>query len=189
MAVLIVMVMLVLPVAMAVLIVMVMLMLLMAMAMLIMVILMLLLQFRKRQRQRSFSLHSLPDLTAGQIIPGSCNDGSLRIMLPEERDCSIQLLLGNRICAGHDNRGSSFDLVVIELTKVLHIHLYFACINDRNRVSQGNLAVGNLINSGDHIGELTYSGGLNNDPVGSIFADHLRQSFAKITNQTAADTT
>ena len=108
-------------------------------------------------------------------------------MLPEHGHCSVQLGLGNGIGTGQNNGGSGLHLVVVELTKVLHIHLDLACIGNRHGVAQGDLIVGHFVHCADDIGQLAHTGGLNENPVGVVLLDDLLQSLAEVTHQRAAD--
>ena len=139
-------------------------------------------------RHLGFSLHSLHQLRAGKLIPGSGNDSRFRVMLTEQLDGSIQFLLGNTVCTGQDNGSCGFNLVVVKLTKVLHVNLHLACVNHGNGAIQHHVFICDLFNSGKHVRQLTYTGGFNHDPVGGIVINHLLQRLAKVTYQTAADT-
>ena len=109
-------------------------------------------------------------------------------MLTNHGNRLVQLVLRNRIRTGQDDGICRFDLVVIELAKVLHIYLDFAGIRHGNLAAKAYIVVYDLFHSADHIGKLTDTGGLNNDPVGMVFANDLLQRFPEITHQTAANT-
>ena len=175
----------------AMLVVMMVLMLLMVMAAavltMLVVMVVLMLQLCQVGSQGSLAFHSLQKLSAGELIPGSGDHGCLSIVLPDQRHGSIQLGLGNGIGTGEDNGGGSLDLVVIELTEVLHINLYLACVSHSYGIAQGDLIICNLVHSGDHIGQFAHTGGLDDDPVRIIFSNYLGQSLAEVTHQTAAN--
>ena len=139
-------------------------------------------------RNLCFTLHSLHQLGSGKQIPGGGNDGSLGIMLAEHGNRCIQLFRENHICTGQHNRGGGFDLVIIELAEILHIHLHLAGIYHSNGAIQGHILICNLLHSSNHVGKLTHTGGFNHNAVRVIFADDLGQCLAKITHQAAADT-
>ena len=154
----------------------------------VMMIVMLLLQLCQLCCQRSLSCHSLLNLRTGQFIPRCCNNSSLIIQLPYHGDSCVQLLLRNRVRSGQHNSGGSFDLIIIEFTKVFHINLDLACINHSNRIPQGNLVIGDFFNCTNHIRKLADSGWFDNNPVRCVLSQNLLQSLSKITNQTAANT-
>ena len=108
-------------------------------------------------------------------------------MLTNQGNGCIQLCLRSGIGTGEDDGGSGFDLVVVELTEVLHIDLHLACITDSHGVAQSDLVIGDLFHSGNHIGQLADTGGFDDDPVGVILLDHLRQRLAEVAHQGAAD--
>ena len=137
--------------------------------------------------QSCLTFHGLQQLSTGQLTPGSGNHGSLRIVLSQHLHSGIQLLLGDGIGTGEDDGGSGLHLVVIELTKVLHIHLHLTGIHHRHGIAQSHFLAHNLVDSADDIGQLAHTGGLNEDPVGMVLVNHLLQGLAEIAHQGAAD--
>ena len=109
------------------------------------------------------------------------------IVLPNQCHSGVQLCLWNGIRTGQNDGGSGLNLVVVELTKVLHIHLDLAGIRHRNGMSQPDIFIRHLFHRRNHIRELTNARGLNNNPVRGILRDHLLQGFAEITHQAAAN--
>ena len=145
------------------------------------------LQLMQLRSNGGLALHCLHQLRAGQLIPRRCDQSGLCIMLPDQRNGGIQLLLSNGIGAGQNDGGCGFDLVVVELTKVLHIYLHLTGIGNGNRMTQHHIFIGHFLNGSDHIRQLAYTGGLDNDPIGVIFGDDLGQRLAKIAHQAAAN--
>ena len=135
------------------------------------------------------SLHSLQKLRAGQFMPGGYYDGSFRIVFSQQRHGGIQLRLGNGIRAGQNDGGSGFDLIVVELAKVLHIDLHLAGVCHGNGVTQCYILTSDLFNGGNHITELAYTGGLDDDPLGSILSNHLLQRLTEIAHKATANAT
>jgi len=121
-------------------------------AMLMMVMLMLLFHLGQFFRQSLFALHSSNKLFASQLAPRGGNQCCIRIMFPNQRNGGIQLCLGNRIRTGQDNGGSSLDLVIIELTEVLHIDLNLAGIGNCYGIAQSHIRAGNLLHRANDIG-------------------------------------
>ncbi len=149
----------------------------------------LLLQCSQLRCQGGLALHGITQLSTGQLAPRRGDDGGYLIVLPEHGNSHIQLLLRNGIGTGQNDGGGGFDLVVIELAKVLHVDLDLACIDHRNSKAQGHVLGSDLLHSGDHIRQLAYTGGLDDDAVRAIFLNDLGQCTAKITHQRATDTT
>ena len=160
----------------------------MLLVVMMMVVMVFLLQLGQFRCQRSLSLHSLDQLLAGQVIPGSGNHSCLGIMLPQQCNGSIQLGLGNSIGTGKDDGVSGLHLVIVEFAEVLHVKLDLAGISHCNSVSQLHIMAGDLLHGADHIGQLAHAGGFNDDPVGMVLGDDLLQRLAEITHQTAANT-
>ena len=156
--------------------------------MLVMVMMfLLLLQLGQLGGQSGLAFHGMQQLLTGQIAPGSGDDGGSGIVLSQQLHSGVQLLLGDRIGTGQDDGGGSFDLVVVELTEVLHVDLHLTGIADSHGVAQGHILIGDLFHSADHIGQLAHAGGLDDDPVRIVFGDHLLQSLAEVTHKRAAD--
>ena len=162
-----------------------------AAAMLIMIMIMIMmvmfmLQFFQGGSNGSFTLHSGDQLCSGQLTPGSCNHGSVFIMFPEHSNSLIQLVLRNGISSGEDNGSRCLDLVVVELTEVLHINLDLTGIGNCHSIAQ--LYTLYFFYRADDIGQLAHTGGFNDHTVRMILRDHLLQSLTKVTNQAAANT-
>ena len=133
------------------------------------------LQFQTCQfcRQGSSSFHSRNQLFTGQLIPGSGNQGCYIVMLANQCHTGIQLILGHRVRTGENNGGSGFDLIIIELTKVLHIDLNLACIRHGNCVTQSHFLIGHLLNCSKDIGKFTNTGRFDNHAVGVKLCNNL----------------
>ena len=108
-------------------------------------------------------------------------------MLSQQRHCSIQLGLRDRIRTGQDDGGCGFNLVVVELTEVLHVNLHLTGIRHGDGVTQGNFLVHNFIYRADDIGQLADTGGFDQNAVGVVLLDDLFQSLAKVAYQRAAN--
>ena len=153
----------------------------------VMMVLMLFLELCQIGGQSCLTFHGLQQLLTGQFTPGSGNHSSLCIMLSQHLHSSIQLLLGDGIGTGEDDGGSGLHLVVIELTKVLHIDLYLTGIHHRHGIAQGHVVAHHLVDSTDDIGQLAHAGGLDENAVWMVLVNHLLQSLAKVAHQGAAD--
>ena len=151
--------------------------------------LMLLLELCKCALEGVLLLHSGEDILAVELVPRSGNDGSGRVVLSDELDCRLNLLCLGKVGVGEDDGGCVGDLVVIELAKVLHIHL--TLVNVGNGGEAIELGVGGLnrLNSLDNVGELTYSAGLNDNSIGVELVKHLDKRLGKIADEGAADAT
>ena len=111
------------------------------------------------------------------------------VVLTEHSNCRIQFLLWDAVSTGENNRTGSFNLVVIELTKVLHIDLYLAGIYHSNGTIQHDILIGDLFNGSHHIGQLAHAGGFNDNSIRVIICNYLIQRLSKVTYQTTADAT
>ncbi len=144
-------------------------------------------QLGQLRGQGSLALHGLYQLLTGELIPGCSDNGGHLIVLPQHADGIVQLELGDGIGTGQDDGGSGFNLIVVELAEILHIHLDLAGIYHGHGVTQGHLVAGDLVYGPNHIGKLAHAGGFNDHPVRGIVSDHLFQRPAEVAHQGAAD--
>ena len=141
--------------------VMVMLMLFMIMAaatlsVVVMMMLMLLLKHLLLQGYRM--LHNLYQFLTVKILDRSCNDSSILIQAAEKLQGLLNLFLTCNIGTAHDDSTCILDLIIKELTEVLHIHFAFFCINNSCIAVQFNVnLVLNTLYSLDNIRKLTNS--------------------------------
>ena len=73
--------------------------------------------------KRLVVLHSLSDGCSIDLIPWSCNDGCMIVLLSDHGYSLLYLVLCSSLCSAQDDSVSTLDLVVEELAKVLHINL------------------------------------------------------------------
>ena len=108
-------------------------------------------------------------------------------MLPQHGNGRVQLALGDGIGTGQDDGGGGFDLVVVELAEVLHIHLDLARVGHGHGVAQRDLVIRHLAHGGNDVGQLAHAGRLDQNTVGMVLGNDLLQRLAKIAHQRAAD--
>ena len=144
-------------------------------------------QFFQMGSQTILTSHGIQNLLAIQLGPGGSDQCSFFIVLTNQLHSGIQLGLGNIIGTGQNNGTGSFDLIVVELAKVLHIDLHLAGIRHSNRMAQNHIFRNYFLHSCYHITELAHTGGLNHYAVRMILFDHLGQSLAKVAHQAAAN--
>ena len=77
------------------------------------------------------------------------------------------------------------NLVIEKLTEVSHVHFAFSGIHDRDFRAYFNSVNGS--HRFCHIRQLSDTGRLNQDTVGSIFRHNLLQRFAEVSHECAAD--
>ena len=105
----------------------------------VMMMVMFLLQIQQMLFQFIFTSHSLQQLLATKLRPGSSHQGCMVIMLPDQGNGSIQLSLGDIVSTGKDDRTRSFDLVVVELAKVLHVDFNLGCVRYSNGMAHHHI--------------------------------------------------
>ena len=153
----------------------------------VMVMVMLLLQLCKLCSQSCLTFHGRDQLLTGQLAPRSGDQSSLLVMLPDQGNGCIQLGLRHGIGTGENDGGGSLDLVVVELTEILHIDFDLACVRNGNGVAQSDFLAGDLLHSCDNIGQLTNTGGFNDHPVRMELLNNFRQRLAEIAHEGAAN--
>ena len=135
------------------------------------------------------AFHSFLQLSAGQFSPRGSDNGSIGIVLFQHLYRGIQFLLRYRVSTGKNDTSSGFNLVIIELSEVLHIDLDLIGIHNRNGTAQLYILACNLFHRTDDIGQLANTGRFNDNAVGVVFINDLCQRTTKVAYQTAADTT
>ena len=132
--------------------------------------------------------HGLEDLLTGQGVPGGGHDGGGGVLLPQHGHGSSDLLLGSVLGTAQDDAACMADLVVVELTEVLHIHLDLVHVGHGDKAVQLHIQMfGHAFHSAGHVGELAHAGGLDHDAVGVVLLHHLLQGGAEVAHQRAAD--
>ena len=129
------------------------------------------------------------DGLAVQLVPRSRQNGGVGVLLAQHRGGSLELFLRELLRAGKNDRAGGLDLVVVELTEVLHIdlHLGGVCHGDKAvELHLGNVLYG-VLHRHDHVAELAHAGGLNEDAVGVELSLHVLQSLVEVAHQRAAD--
>ena len=151
--------------------------------------LMLFLELVERILKAILLLHSGKNVLAVEVIPRSSNDGSGSIVLSDKLDCRLYLLRLGKVGMRKDDGGCIGDLIIIELAKVLHIHLTLVNVGNGGKAIKLGVRSLNRLDRLDNVGELTYSAGLDDNSVGVELVKHLNESLGKIAYKRAADTT
>ena len=134
------------------------------------------------------ALHSLKKLIACKLIPRGGNDYSGSVMLLEKRNAVCDLLLGNVARVAEHDTSRVLNLIIEELTEVLHVHLALVSVNDGGKAVENCALCVCILNRFDNVGELTNARGLDKYAVGSVFVDNLLKRYRKVANKRATDT-
>ena len=136
-----------------------------------------------------FLLHGCQNLRSGNLIPGCGHDGRLIISLPDHRNNLIQFLIRYLLRSAQDNGPGTLDLIVIELTEILHEHFAFHGIcNCRVGGKLHVTLLCNLQHCLHNIRQLAHTGGLNDNTVRSKLLQYILQCRPEIPHQRAANT-
>ena len=117
--------------------------------------------------------HCKKDLLAVDIRPGSCNNNSFAVMLAYKLYRILASVSFCNVGMREYNGSSIFNLITEKFSEILEVHFALACIHDRNGCIKLCILGLDTLYGLDNVGKLTYSGGLDNNSVGSIFYEHL----------------
>ena len=110
-------------------------------------------------------------------------------MLSDELDCRLNLLCLGKVGVGEDDGGCVGDLVVIELAKVLHIHLTLVNVGNRGKAVESSVVSLNRLYRLDNVGELAYSAGLDDNSIGVEFVKNLSKRLREIAYERTTNAT
>ena len=153
----------------------------------VMMLVMLLLQRFHRSMQGILMLHRFKDSLTVKKLPRRCYDRCRLIVLAKKCNCIGDLLIRDAARVRKNDGSCIADLIDIKLAKILGIHLAFICIGNRAEAIQHNGFRQNRGNGTHHVRKLTNAGGLDQNTVGMILLQNLRESLGKITNKRATD--
>ena len=159
------------------------------MVMVMLLCLVLIAHFRQQLVRQRDLFHGGQDGLAVQLVPRGGQNRRIGILLAQQRHGGLQLLLTQLLSAGEDNGPGGLDLVIIELTEILHVNLDLAGIGHGDKAVElhiGDVLHG-ILHRHDHIAELAHAGGLDQNTVGVELRLHLLERFAEVAHQRAAD--
>ena len=133
-------------------------------------------------------LHGIHNLLALQLVPVGGDDGGFRVLLPDHGHGAGDLVLtGSAGTAQNDGIGMA-DLVVVELTEVLHVQPHLVHVRHGHKAVQLHIPLGgNALHGLGHVAQLAHAGGLDQDAVRLVLVDNLLQSLPEVAHQAAAD--
>ena len=134
-------------------------------------------------------LHGGQNGLAVDLIPGGGDDGGGGILLPQHGRGGLQLLLTQLLGTGEDDGAGGLDLVIIELSEVLHVDLHLAGVGHGDEAVQLHVrhVLHGVLHRHDHVTELAHAGGLDEDAVGPELLMDLLQGLVEVAHQRAAD--
>ena len=139
--------------------------------------------------QRVAALHGGKDLSAGELVPGGGEDGSLGVFVPQQLHGGVQLGLVHLLGAGEENGAGVLHLVVEELAEVLHIDLGLGGVHHGDKAVEVQIGCLGLdaLHGGNDVGQLAHAGGLDDDAVRGVVGQNLLEGRAEVAHQRAAD--
>ena len=109
------------------------------------------------------------------------------VLLADQGDAGIELGLIHTVRAGEDDGVGRFDLVVVELAEVLHIHLALRRVCHGDEIAELDVVVRHALHSLDDVRQLADAGRLDQDAVRRIFGHNFFQRLAEVAHERAAD--
>ena len=138
-------------------------------------------------REGILVVHGLENLLAGELIPWRGDDNGVLIVLTQQSNGGCELFLTDRAGAAENDAGRSFDLVAVKFPEVFQVNFALCGVCDSDEAAEADIRSRNALHRTDHVAELAYAGRLNEDAVGLIICDDLRQRTAKVAHERAAD--
>ena len=137
--------------------------------------------------QRVAPLHRLEDLLAVELRPRRGHDRGGRVLLAQQRHGGVELLGADALGAREDDGARVLDLVVEELTEVLHVHPALVRVHDGREAVEHQLVGLHALHGADDVAQLADARGLDEDAVGVELLEYLLQRVGKVAHEAAAD--
>ena len=137
--------------------------------------------------QRVAPLHRLEDLLAVELRPGRGHDRGGRVLLAQQRHGGVELLGADALGAREDDGARVLDLVVEELTEVLHVHPALVRVHDGREAIEHQLVGLHALHGADDVAQLADARRLDEDAVGVELLEHFFERIGKVAHEAAAD--
>ena len=132
--------------------------------------------------------HNSFDLLRLQLFYRCSNDMSTLVEAADQLNGFLNFLLICHIGAAQNNSTRISNLIREKFSEISQVHFAFFHIRHCGITVELDLTfIFHVLHSLDHIGQLSYTGGFNNDAVRMVFLHHLHQRCTKITYQGTAD--
>ena len=151
-------------------------------------VLVLLLKSLNRICKSVLMLHCGKNILAIKAIPGGSYDNSICVVLTEKAYTLGNFLIARSLGVREHDRRSVLYLIVIELAKVLHIHLTLTNVCNRGKAIENCAVLLRCLCGTDNVRKLTNARGLYNNSVRIILLKHLYKRLGKISYKRTADT-
>ena len=112
--------------------------------------------------------YRVENLISVELIPISCDNCGIVILFSYKCNAFGNLVLVYTCRVAKYDAGCLFNLIVEELTEILHVHLALIYIDNGSESVKDNVFTENVFGCLDYVGELAYTRGFNNDSVGTI---------------------
>lgn len=126
-------------------------------------------------------VHGCQNLLSVQFVPRCCDHCSMSIVITKKGRALLQLFICHTLGSAYHDSPCMLHLVIEEFTEILHIHLAFLSIHYNDGTVNVNIRGScHIFHSLYHIGKLTHTGGLNQNPIRPIGIQNLLQSRTKV---------
>ena len=123
-----------------------------------------------------------------QMICRRRYDRSRRVLLPDQLQRLCKLFVGGLVGVTEQNTTGVCNLVVEELTEILHIHLALVDVHHDDRAVQRYVFQACRKHGAGHVAQLADAGRFDQNPVGSVFRHDLTECLAEISHKRATNT-
>ena len=151
------------------------------------VMVMLVFKLLKNRSESVRLFHSVKNHLAVKLVPGSGHYNRIGIDLAEHCNTSRKLIITHVVGVAENNRTRVLNLIVVELTEVLHIHLALARIRNCRKAVENSLVRTDALYRTNNVRKLADTRRLDNNSVGSVLVKHLFKSLAEVADKTAAN--
>ena len=122
---------------------------------------------------RTAMLHCRQNHSTIQLVPRSCNDGCLRIFLPNQMESKLQFFGRNTIGTTKHDATRMSDLIIVKLAEIFGVNFALGSVNNGCKAIQLYIIGFHLLCGTNHIAEFTDAGRLDQNTVGSKLLQHL----------------
>ncbi len=123
--------------------------------------------------QAGVGFHSLQELYTCQLIPIGGDQGSGAVQAPHQLYSQLQLFFCQTSSMAQDDGSCVFYLILVKFSEVFQIYLGLLGIHYGGEGVEHQLLVLQILDGLNHIAELAYTRGFDENPLGMVFLDNL----------------
>ena len=133
-------------------------------------------------------LHCFENYFTIKFVPVGCDYRCIFVLFTQKSNSCDKFFFAYTCSSAKHDTLCVFNLVVVKLTEVFHIHFALCCIGNGSEAVKLNIFVINILNSLYNITQFTYTGRFDYYAIWGIFRKHFFECFAEISHKRTADT-